>query len=68
MYLRRADEPPANSEVCGKNVQETISSVDETGRELEKASAIIALSGETKLTYAGLPCFEVTQQFFEPVP
>ena len=65
MYLRRADEPPANSEVCSKDVQETISSVDETGRELEKASAITALSGESSLTYAGLHCFEANQQFFE---
>lgn len=65
MYLRRADEPPANSEVCSKDVQETISSVDEAGRELEKASAITVLSGETSLTYAGLRCFEAKQQLFE---
>jgi hypothetical protein len=65
MYLRRADEPPANSEVCSKDVQETISSVDEAGRELEKASAITVLSGETSLTYAGLRCLEANQQFFE---
>lgn len=68
MYLRRADEPPANSEVCSKDVQETISFVDEAGRELEKASAIKAPSGETSLTYAGLHCFEANQQFFELVP
>jgi hypothetical protein len=68
MYLRRADEPPANSEVCSKDVQETISSVDEAGREIEKASAIKALSGETSLTYAGLHCFQVNQQFFELLP
>jgi hypothetical protein len=65
MYLRRADEPPANSEVCSKVVQETISSEDEAGRELEKASAITALSGETSLTYVGLHCFEAKEQFFE---
>ena len=46
---------------CG----ECTSDVDESGRELEKASAIKALSGETSLTYAGLHCFQVNQQFFE---
>ena len=65
MYLRRADEPPANSEVCDKDVQETISFVDDAGREVEKASAITVLSGDTSPTYAGLSCFETSQQFFE---
>jgi hypothetical protein len=65
MYLRPADDSPANSEVCSKDVQETISFVDESGRELEKTSAVTALSGETSLTYAGLRCFEANQQFFE---
>ena len=65
MYLRRADEPPANSEVCSKDVQETISSVDDAGKEVDRTSAITALSGETSLTYAGLRCFEANQQFFE---
>lgn len=68
MYLRRADDPAVNSEVCSKDVQETISYVDEAGREVEKASAIKALSGETSLAYAGLNCFQVNQQFFERVP
>lgn len=65
IYLRRADEPPDNPEVCGQDVQETFRSVDENGRELEKTSAITSLSGENALTYAGLPCFEAGQQFFE---
>jgi len=67
IYLRRADEPPVNSEVCSKDVQETISSVDEAGQEVDKASAIKALSGETSLTYEGLRCYEAKQQFFELV-
>lgn len=65
MYLRPAGDSPGNSEVCSKDVQETISSVDDAGRELEKTSAIAALSGETSLTYAGLRCFEANKQFFE---
>ena len=67
MYLRSADEPPANPEVCIKGVQETISSVDEAGREIDKTSAINAVPGETSLTYAGLQCFEAHMQFFESV-
>ena len=65
MYLRPADETPANSEVCSKDVQEMISSVDEAGRELGKESAITPPSGESSLTYAGLHCFEARQQFFQ---
>lgn len=65
IYLRPADEPPENPEACSKDVQETISSVGENGREIEKASAITSLSGETSLTYIGLPCFEAHKQFFE---
>jgi len=65
LYLRPTDKPPENPEVCSKDVQETISSVDENGRELEKTSAITSLFGETSLTYAGLSCFEAHQQFFE---
>jgi hypothetical protein len=65
MYLRPAGDSPGNSEVCSKDVQETISSVDDAGLEFEKTSAITALSGETSLTYAGLRCFEAKEQFFE---
>jgi len=66
IYLRRDNEPPV-SEVCTKDVQEMISSVDEAGQEVDKASAIRALSGETSLTYEGLRCYEAKQQFFELV-
>lgn len=65
LYLRPADESLENPEVCGKDVLETISSVDESGRELEKTSAITSLFGETPPTYVGLRCFEARQQFFE---
>jgi hypothetical protein len=75
LYLRPDDEPPANPEVCNnKEVQETISSVDEAGREVEKTSAIAAPTGETSPTFAALHCFEAHKQFFEapgvesPVP
>ncbi len=64
MYLRPADAPPANDEVCGREVQESISSVDEAGRELKKESAIKVLAGGSTPTYSGLPCFEVHKQFF----
>jgi hypothetical protein len=64
MYLRPADEPPDNPEVCSNDVQETIP-VDENGREVEKRSAITVLSGETSLTYSGLGCFEANRQFFD---
>jgi len=63
MYLRPADSPPANQEVCGKDVQEFISSVDETGKEISKESAINVLSGEGELSYDGLACYEVRKQF-----
>ncbi len=65
LYLRAADELPINPEVCGKDVQETITSVDEAGRDVDKRSAITTLTGETSLTYAGLPCFEAGRQFFD---
>jgi len=65
MYLRRADDSPSNSEACGKNVQETISNMDQEGRELGRDSAMVLLSGEGALSYAGLPCFEAKQQYFE---
>jgi hypothetical protein len=41
----------ANSEVCGKDVQETISSVGEVGRELEKVSAITV---NARIYYKGI--------------
>ena len=62
MYLRPEGLPPSNEEVCRKGVQETISNVDETGRELWKESAIKILAGEDSLTFAALPCFEVSKQ------
>jgi hypothetical protein len=68
MYLRPAASPPANDEVCGKDVQESISSVDEAGKEISKESAIKVLSGEGPFTYAGLSCFEVRKEFFYKAP
>lgn len=65
LYLRPAGEPPENPEVCSKDVQETISSVDQHGRELENTSAITSLVGETSPDLRGLRCFEARQQFFE---
>lgn len=64
MYLRPANQPPANEEVCRGDVQETISFVDESGKEVEKRSAIAVLTGEDTPTYAGLTCFEAHKQFF----
>lgn len=68
MYLRAADDPPQNSEVCDKDVQETVSFVDEeTGREVENQSAIAPLDGASgrTMTYAGPPCFEAKKQYFK---
>lgn len=64
MYLRPAGEPPDHYSVCTKDVQESISSVDPSGREFEKRSAIKVLTDLDSPTYANLPCFEVRRQFF----
>lgn len=63
MYLRPEALPPSNGEVCGSGVQESISNVDEKGREFSKESAIKSVAGEGSLTYKGLPCFEIRRQF-----
>jgi hypothetical protein len=67
IYLRSADQQPINQEVCGKEVQETISFVDEAGRDVERRSAITALAGNESPSYTGLRCFEARKQFFAPV-
>jgi hypothetical protein len=64
MYLRPAAMSPSNDEVCAKDVQELITNVDETGRELSKESAIKVLIGKDTPTYADLPCYETHKQFF----
>ena len=64
MYLRPAAMPPSNDEVCEKDVQESISNVDEAGREFSKESAIKVLIGKDTPSYAGLPCYETNKQFF----
>jgi hypothetical protein len=66
MYLRPAEAAPVNSEVCRNDVQESLSFVDELGREVEKKPAIEVLAGKESPTYANLPCFEVNKQFFSP--
>lgn len=67
IYLRPAASPPPNDEVCGKDVPETISDVDETGRKLGEHSAIQVLNDEEAPTYTGLPCFEARKQYFTPI-
>ncbi len=63
MYLRPADGPSSNQEVCTQDVQESIAGVDEAGRELRRDSAITVIAGEGTPTFVGLPCFEVRKQF-----
>ncbi|MGC2807950.1 MAG: hypothetical protein WA211_17585, partial [Candidatus Acidiferrales bacterium] len=67
IYLRTEHQQPINQEVCGKEVQETISFVDKAGREVERKSAITALAGYESPSYTGLRCFEAHKQFFTPV-
>jgi hypothetical protein len=67
MYLRPDAEPPNHDEVCGKDVQEWISSVDLTGREFAKQSAIKVLTDEGLPSYTNLSCFEANKQFFSEV-
>lgn len=66
MYLRSENQQPINQEVCGKEVLETISFVDEATREVEKKSAITVLAGDESPNYTGLLCFEAHKQFFAP--
>jgi hypothetical protein len=68
IYLRSENQQPINQEVCGKEVQETISFVNEGGREVERESAITALAGNESPSYTGLRCFEAHRQFFAPAP
>lgn len=65
MYLRAADRPPKNSDVCSQDVQERVSFVDESGQEAETQSAFVPISTEndTTMTYAGLSCFEAKKQY-----
>ena len=68
LYLRPSGSPPQNEEVCGTDVQESVSFTDEkSGDEVEKKPAIVPVGtvGEDEhLTYAGLSCFEVNKGFF----
>ena len=66
MYLRSENQQPINQEVCGKEVQQTISFVDEAGREVEKKSTITVLADNDSPSYTGLRCFEAHKQFFAP--
>ena len=66
IYLRSEQLQPINKEVCDTKVQETIASVDETGKEIERNSAITTLAGKEPSSYAGLRCFEAHKQLFAP--
>jgi hypothetical protein len=67
MYLRPAEQPPENREVCN-DVQMTVSFVDEQGKEIEKKSVVVSVTPSTGPTsYSVLPCFQVERQFVTPV-
>lgn len=66
IYLRSEQLQPINKEVCDTEVQATIASVDETGKEIERNSTITTLAGKEPSSYAGLRCFEAHKQLFAP--
>lgn len=67
-YLRPSGTSPVNEDVCRADVQESISFVDQgSGQEVEKKTAIVPVGSaqdQDRLTYVGLPCFEVNNSFF----